>query len=329
MPIINVPQGGQARQIHVQQIINWLRGLPQYSEAINHTGYTSDVAHAMTVANRGLGGLALAVKNALRTVTLFEVKEAGAIVRPNAASGTVFRVRNFADNADLFSVAADGSVSIGSTGAVVTIDGVQTVTNKTLTAPNLNTPVIPSYADFLNTATPTTPAAGSLRVFENADSLRYINSASVVRQLATLDGTETLTNKTLTTPSMNGPVISNYADYTQGGAPLAPSAGINRLYGVAGPLLRYIHSGGTKELVDTDSVQTLVNKTLNFSSGFVGLTFGASPGGTASANRIWTDGANIFYTTPGGSIVTLLSSTNTPTVAALSFARSIMTGAIG
>jgi hypothetical protein len=68
MPQIPVPDGAQARAIHIRQIVNWLRGDAQYSEAVFFSGYTSASAYALTVANRGVGGLALAVKTVTEIV---------------------------------------------------------------------------------------------------------------------------------------------------------------------------------------------------------------------------------------------------------------------
>lgn len=181
MPIINPPVGGQARSIHVQQIINWLRGLPSYSEAVNFTGISSSSNWALTTANGGTGGKAFRARNSNQTITLFEVQESGVVVRPNASDSVAFRVRNFLDNADLFTVNADGTVSIGSS-TPVTLTGTQTLTNKTLTSPILNSPTInsavetsPNVANYLEFDWNTNPggAVNKSRVWAKNDNGIY------------------------------------------------------------------------------------------------------------------------------------------------------------
>jgi hypothetical protein len=77
------------------------------------------------------------------------------------------------------------SAQIGAnTGVAVTLDGVQTLTNKTLTAPVI--------ATISNTGTLTLPTS--------TDTL--IGRAT----------TDTLTNKTLTTPALNNPTVTNYVE---------------------------------------------------------------------------------------------------------------------
>lgn len=59
--------------------------------------------------------------------------------------------------------------------------------------------------DKIASASIATPPAWQLAIFADTnDKLKHKDSAGVVREYSTLDGTETLTNKTLTTPVING-----------------------------------------------------------------------------------------------------------------------------
>src|SRR5688572_9673002 len=112
MPLINPPLQGQARSLHIQQLINLVRGIPANSEAVSLTGFSSISAYALSVANRGATGLGFRVLNAARTIPLMRVDHDGTTLRPNAVDTDVFTVRNFADDTDLFKVDNSG-VSFG------------------------------------------------------------------------------------------------------------------------------------------------------------------------------------------------------------------------
>lgn len=337
MPIINVPTGAQARGIHVQQIINWLRGLPSYSEPVSFTGITNDSAYALTVANAGVGGKGFRVRNSLQTVTLLESVDDGTVVRANASTGTYFRVRNFADNGDLFAVTNSG-VSLGGE-TIATLTGTQTLTNKTLTAPNFDGPIFSNYAELLNQASPpSNPTAGRIRIYETSNTVRFVDSTGTIRQLATLDGTETLQAKTIQTPIVSSPNITGYIDLSQAAEPAAPGAGNVRLYSITGEsLIKVRLSNGTiKELVDLDSVQSLSNKTISGLSlsgailtapnvtNYVEMDWSNTPGGAASKSRLWAkNDNNLYYTLPSGTVVTVTTSLNTPSLNALGFSRML------
>jgi hypothetical protein len=113
MGIINVQTGALARAIHVQQILNWLRGLPAYSEPVSFTGITSASNYALNVANLDAAGQGLRVWNSEISTQLLLVDHNGIQVRPNSiGQAYYFRVRNFANNADIFTVNEAG-VSLG------------------------------------------------------------------------------------------------------------------------------------------------------------------------------------------------------------------------
>lgn len=90
--------------------------------------------------------------------------------------------------------------------SAVTLDAVQTLTQKTLTSPTLTTPALGvAAATSVNKVTITAPATGSTLTIPDGVVL---TGPAVSGTTATLAGTETLTNKTLTSPIINGATIS-------------------------------------------------------------------------------------------------------------------------
>ena len=92
------------------------------------------------------------------------------------------------------------------TGTVSLITATETLTNKTLTSPTINSPTI---------ATPIFTGAGDMRgslVFEGATADSFETTLTVVdptadRTISLPNATDTLTNKTLTSPAINSPTI--------------------------------------------------------------------------------------------------------------------------
>lgn len=56
---------------------------------------------------------------------------------------------------------------------IVGTDASQTLTNKTITSPEIDTPLIDDYADFNEEASPATPATGKVRLYAKADGNMY------------------------------------------------------------------------------------------------------------------------------------------------------------
>ena len=150
---------------------------------------------------------------------------------------------------------AGGTINVTN---LVTLTGTQTLTNKSLTSPIINTIAsvtnsssavitLPSGAsartlstlsgiETLNNKTLSSPILNTITSFTNTvGSIITVPSGSTARTLVTLDGTETLSNKSLTLP-----VISSISN---GGTVTIPA--------------------GTRQLVARDTPDTLTNKTLS------------------------------------------------------------------
>ena len=137
---------------------------------------TADVTGILTVANGGTGSDTLALNNVLLG------NGTGALQA--VAPGTAGNVLTSNGTSWVSSPNAGG-------GGDVTLDGVQTLTNKTLTSPALTTPVITGIPTGTGVATAGT--ANTLALRDASGNLAAENFVNVVDSTATAAGTTTLT----------------------------------------------------------------------------------------------------------------------------------------
>lgn len=89
---------------------------------------------------------------------------------------------------------------------VATVDGTQTLTNKTLTSPTINNGTMSLSSGVLKIPTASTPSQteeGSI-VWGSGNGVLTIGTGSGRKTMVDIDSSQTLTNKTLTTPSIAG-----------------------------------------------------------------------------------------------------------------------------
>lgn len=128
------------------------------------------------------------------------------------------------------------NVTLPTTGTIATLGGSETLTNKSLTSPTLTgTPVLPS--------TFTIGANSFIRSGAHNLTLTTGGATNVTLPttgtLATLAGSETLTNKTITAP-----ILNTHADYANISTPATPGAGVLRVYSKSDDRLYRVNSSG-------------------------------------------------------------------------------------
>jgi hypothetical protein len=131
--------------------------------------------------------------NSITNIENADIKTGAAIDRAKLASGTPAHVV-INDGSGVLSSEAQLAKSRGGTGAdnssvtfpasgtLVTEAGTQTLTNKTITSAELDTPLIDDYFDINEESAPGTPAAGKVRVYAKTDAKLYKKDDNGVEQ---------------------------------------------------------------------------------------------------------------------------------------------------
>lgn len=130
----------------------------------------------------------------------------GAFTDTQVPITVLFDTTTFTGVTTVASLAA-GTAQVGGVD-IVTVSGSQVLTNKTLTSPAINTPVVVGGTINNSVIGNITPSASSFTTITST-GLANFNSAQVAGiDIVTLSGSQILTNKTLTAPTINTPAIS-------------------------------------------------------------------------------------------------------------------------
>lgn len=216
--------------------------------------------------------------------------------------------------------------SVGSTDDIVGRTATQTLTNKTLTSPVVNTPTgivkgdvglgnVDNTSDATKdaaTATLTNKTVGSTNTLTGATAASFTNTGTITLPTATdtLVGratTDTLTNKTITAPTISSPAITNFIDLTEIATPATPAASHERIY---------TKSDGKLYKLNSSAVESEVGSGSGSGSGEINyITNGDFETGLTTGWATYDDGAvaaPVNGTAGSSSTLTLSANTTTP-----------------
>ena len=206
--------------------------------------------------------------------------------------------------------------------AIVTLAASQTLTNKTLTSPVINTPTGIVKADVGlgnvdNTSDATKNAAVATLTNKTLTSPVINTPTGIVKGdvgLGNVDNTSdatknaavaTLTNKTLTSPELDTPLIDDYFDINEEAAPGTPSAGRLRVYAKSDAKLYTKDDAGVEQQIGAGGSGGGVNYIANplFADGTV--TGWATYADAAATTPVDGTGGspNVTFTAQSGSLV--------------------------
>lgn len=177
----------------------------------------------------------------------------------------------------------------------VTTTGIQTLTNKTMTAPVLGQPLVSDYEDFTEASAPATPAAGKVRVYAKTDKRLYKKDSNGIESAVGSGGGSGGVNF-LTLDSTWTPVktdnfdlessIGDWTSFSSGGGTIAQSLTDNSSVNTVDPARWFgqkFVAGGTSidtvafKLAKTGTISgNMLMKIYSDSGGFPGTLIGTS-----------------------------------------------------
>jgi hypothetical protein len=221
---------------------------------------------------------------------LFTAAGTGTSVGLNVGSGKTLAVAGTASVSGTLTVSGTATLPVAATAGgatIATTTGTQTLTNKTLTSPILNTPTISG-------------SGGALAIPTGPDTI--VGRAT----------TDTLTNKTLTSPAINSPAVSGG---TIGGSSIN-STPIGASSPSSGVFTTLADSKGDVRLIpqnsQTSSYALLASdsgKHISITTG--GVTVNASVFGVGDAVSIYNNSGSSQTITQGGGVTIRLVGTGT------------------
>lgn len=184
---------------------------------------------------------------------------------------------------------------------LVSRDSTDTLLNKTLTSPVINTPTGITKSDVglgnVDNTSDATKNAAAVTLTNKTLTAPVINSPTGIVKgdvgLGNVDNTSdatknaatvTLTNKTLTSPTINTPVQGSYEDFTEIATPGTPGAGVLRLYSKSDHKFYAKDPNGTETVIGSGSGS--------------GINYILNPDFESGASTGWATYADAAATTP-------------------------------
>lgn len=153
--------------------------------------------------------------------------------------------RDLANTQDLILSLISDSLCFGGS-EIILQDSTQTLFNKIFSSCEIN-----NYLGF-ETGTSPTPSSGTVNFFYNGTFLAYTDSTATTKTIVDNSSSQTLTNKTLTSPVLSTPSFTSYGDFTEISTPGSnPSSGVLRVYSKTDNNLYTLNSSGVELQIST------------------------------------------------------------------------------
>lgn len=266
----------------------------------------------------------LTITRGVETAGVGQAHSAGAVVR-HMAIGRDYR------EANAHQEATSGIHGIASTSSVVGTNDTQTLTNKTLTSPTITSPTITAGAGAEFTSIvfegATADAYETTLTVEDPTADRTITLPNATGQVVLRDTTDTLTNKTLTSPTISGsPVITGLSSAGMVSSSAAPKDYVDSILGSATAASTSAASAATSaSSAATSASSAATSATSSATSATASATSATASATSATASATSASAAATSATSAAASATAAATSATSAAASATSAANSVAT----